>query len=227
MSVIERIGRALVIAPHPDDEVLGCGGTIARLAASGREVHVGIATEGRPPLYSSETVARVRGEAEAAHRLLGVASTRFLTLPAAGLDAIPQTDINQALHQLIAEVAPDTLFLPFAGDIHVDHQLIFASAMVAVRPLGRDFPRRIFAFETLSETNWGAPGVKPRFDPNLFIGIEETLDRKLEAFRLYASQMKPFPHERSIDAISALARLRGATVHLRAAEAFVTVREVG
>jgi LmbE family N-acetylglucosaminyl deacetylase len=99
--------------------------------------------------------------------------------------------------------------------------------MVAVRPLGKDYPRRVFAFETLSETNWGAPGVKPRFDPSLFIDIDETLDRKLAAFCLYASQVKPFPHERSVEAISALARLRGATVHLSAAEAFVMVREVG
>lgn len=227
MTILNRIGRALVIAPHPDDEVLGCGGVIARMAAEGREVHVAIATRGEPPAYNADDVLRVRAEAESAHRLLGVAQTTFLDLPAASLDQIPQTRINQAIGDLLKQTSPDTLFLPFAGDIHHDHQLIFAAAMVAARPIAHAYPTLILAYETVSETNWAAPGVMARFDPNLYISIEGYLDLKLQAFELYRSQVRTFPHERSVEALTALARLRGATVHRPAAEAFMTVREVG
>jgi LmbE family N-acetylglucosaminyl deacetylase len=227
VSILDRIQRALVIAPHPDDEVLGCGGVIARMVDGGREVHIAIATRGEPPDYSAQDVSRLRAEAESAHRILGVTQSTFLDLPAAKLDQVPQAKINHAIRDLIERVAPDTLFLPFAGDIHRDHQLIFAAAMVAARPVSWTFPTRILAYETLSETNWGAPGILARFDPNLYISIDGFLDRKLEAFEQYRSQIKPFPHERSVEGLTALAKLRGATVHRPAAEAFIAVREIG
>ena len=117
--------------------------------------------------------------------------------------------------------------MPFPGDIHRDHQLVFEAAMVAARPAGPVYPLRILAYETLSETNWNAPFLTPAFTPNVFIDIAETLETKLAAFAAFASQVRAFPAERSVEALSALARLRGATVHRAAAEAFVLVREVG
>lgn len=227
MSIIERAGRVLVIAPHPDDEVLGCGGTIARLTDNGCEVHVAIATRGREPRYSAESVAALREEARAAHALLGVTATHWLDLPAAALDTIPQVDINRALETLISDIAPDTVFLPFVGDIHVDHQLIFRSSLVAMRPCVETYPARILAYETVSETNWSTPCAGPSFVPNVSIDISTTLDRKLAAFRCYGSQQVPFPHERSPAVLQALATVRGGTVHRRAAEAFTLIREVG
>ena len=227
MSMIDRIQTALVIAPHPDDEVLGCGGTIARLTAQGKAVDVAVVTRGFPPAYSDDQVAEVRAEARAAHARLGVRATHYLDLPAAGLDAMPQAEINRAVTEVIRKVSPDTLFVPHLGDIHIDHQLVFAAAMVASRPAGGFRPDRILAYETLSETNWNAAFLTPPFTPNLFIDIEHSLDAKLEAFTMFASQCRPFPNERSIEALRAMAMLRGAAVHAHAAEAFIMVREIG
>lgn len=219
-------GRILVIAPHPDDEVLGCGGTMARLADMGSSVEVAIVTEGKPPRYDRVGVAKIRAEATAAHVLLGVRSTHYLDLPAAELDGIPHADLNAAIGALIEATMPDTIFVPFVGDIHLDHQLVFRSTMVAARPRQASYPRTILAYETLSETNWSAPYVEPIFAPTVYVDIASTLDRKLAAFAAYESQCCVFPNERSPEAIRALAMLRGATVHRHAAEAFVLVREV-
>lgn len=227
MSVIDRIQTALVIAPHPDDEVLGCGGTIARLTSRGKTVDVVIATRGFPPAYSDEQVAEVRAEAKVAHARLGVRETHYLDLPAAALDAMPQAEINRAVSGVIAKVQPDTLFVPHLGDIHVDHQLVFGAAMVASRPAGGFRPDRILAYETVSETNWNAAFLTPGFIPNTFINIDGFLEAKLEAFAAFASQCRAFPNERSTENLRALAMVRGATVHVPAAEAFIMVREIG
>ena len=124
------------------------------------------------------------------------------------------------------ELAPDTLFIPFLGDIHRDHRLIFTAALVAARPRNRQVPTRIYAYETLSETNWAAPGVTEAFIPNVFLDISETLERKLEAFSRFKSQVKATPDERSLKTIRALATVRGSTAFLDAAEAFMMIREV-
>src|SRR3546814_3304999 len=106
-------------------------------------------------------------------------------------------EINGGIGRLVQEIDPDTLFLPFIGDVHVDHQLIFTSGMVAARPRASHYPRRVYAYETLSETNWYAPGVTPAFQPNMFVDISGLLPQKLEAFGLYRSQVTAFPNERS------------------------------
>ncbi|MCT7376928.1 PIG-L deacetylase family protein [Chelativorans salis] len=219
-------GRTLVVAPHPDDEILGVGGTIARLARAGEDVFVAIVTSGRPPTFSPSQIATVRGEAEHAHALLGVRRTFWLDFPAAGLADTPHSELNSALQKLVVQLRPATMLLPFVGDMHLDHQLSFASALVAARPHQADYPERILAYETLSETNWNAPYLTAGFHPNLFVEIGETLPLKLEAMGIFETQLKAFPHERSLEALKALALLRGATVHLPAAEAFVLVRHV-
>ena len=226
-GLIDRLGRVLVVAPHPDDEVLGCGGIMALLADAGRPASVAIVTRGQPPRYDAAHLAAIAAEMRAAHAVLGVEATHELGLPAAALDQVPHAELNGAMAQLFEAVRPDTVFIPFNGDVHLDHQLVFASALVAARPAGPAYPARILAYETLSETNWNAPGLTPGFIPNVFIDIAAGLDRKLAAFAAYASQVRTFPAERSPEAIAALARLRGATVHRHAAEAFVLVREVG
>lgn len=227
MSILERVRRALVIAPHHDDEVLGCAGTIARLSAAGRIVHVAIVTRGTPPRFDTRLAEAVRAEALSAHALLGVARTHFLDLPAAELDRISQADLNDALEAVVAEAAPDTVFVPFVGDLHRDHQLVFAAALVACRPSARSFPSRLLAYETLSETNWNAPYVAAGFAPNVFVDVAPTLELKLEAMRLYRSQLREHPSERSLEALRSLALLRGAAAHRSAAEAFVLLREIG
>lgn len=226
MGDLSYMGKVLVIAPHPDDEILGCGGTMARIAAAGGDLRVAIVTRGMAPQFSDEFVASIRAEAKASHALIGVRETLYLDLPAAALDTVAATELNGALSKLVREVRPDTIFLPFIGDIHTDHQLTFLAAMVAARPRDSQAPRRIYAYETLSETNWYAPGITPAFVPNVFIDIADTIETKLDAFRCFESQVKQFPDERSIEAIRALAVMRGASMYLKAAEAFMLVRQV-
>ena len=226
MIGVEGLGRTLVIAPHPDDEVLGAGGTMARLAAAGNEVFVVVVTKGTAPAYSTEAIRQVRSEAALAHAHLGVRETFWLDHPAAQLAEIAHFALNASIQTLVAKLAPSTLLVPFLGDIHMDHQLVFMSSMVAARPHQADYPRTILSYETMSETNWNAPYLTPAFVPNVFIGIEDHVDRKLEAMAMFASQVRQPPHERSIETLRALATLRGSTVHKMAAEGFVLVRHV-
>ena len=218
--------KVMVIAPHHDDEVLGVGGTIARYASGGAEVYIVIVTRGFTPDYTEESCRQDIIEAKAAHQLLGVKESIFLSFPAAKLDTIPHRDVNVQLANLIQKIQPDTLFIPFVGDIHLDHQSIFLSSLVAVRPNGNYTPKAIYAYETLSETNWYAPYVTPNFVPNIFIDISAYLETKLQAMQMYASQIKAFPNERSEEALRALATLRGSTVNRFAAEAFYLIREI-
>lgn len=226
MNSLRHFGRVLAIAPHPDDEILGCGGTLARLVDEGHEVTIAIVTKGRPAQFSEEQIRRVADEMARAHKILGTSDTRVVGLPAAALDTLPAAQINAVLAGLIEDVAPDTLLLPFVGDIHLDHQLSFLAAMVGARPRFDRAPCQILCYETLSETNWYAPPITPAFVPQLFVDISATIGRKLEAFAAFESQVKAPPEERSIKALSALATLRGATVHLHAAEAFMVVRQI-
>lgn len=226
MSMLSQVRCAVVIAPHPDDEVLGCGGTIARLAAMGAQVHVLLMTRGMPPRFTPAQIDQVMVEAREAHALLGVTALHCLDLPAAELDTLPIADVNARVDEILRKVQPDTLFLPFIGDIHFDHQVAFTAGMVFARPRSTLAPARIYAYETLSETNWYAPGITPAFTPNMFVDIVDQLDRKLAAFASFRSQVKHFPDERSIEALTALARMRGATVFRGAAEAFQVVRQI-
>ncbi len=183
-------GRTLVVAPHPDDEVLGAGGTIARLAAEGEEVFVAVVTEGKPPAFDPEATARIQAEARQAHRALGVTETIWLRLPAAQLAETAHATVNAALLELVHRLSPQTVLLPFVGDMHMDHQLTFTSALVACRPHQAEFPKLVLAYETLSETNWNAPYLSPAFVPNVFVDISEHLEAKLKAMELFASQVR-------------------------------------
>ncbi len=219
-------GSVLVIAPHPDDEMLGVGGTIAKLASAGASVHVVIVTKASSPLCTEEVLVTGRREARAAQQALGVAGSSFLSFPAAGLDSVPHSELNAGLGAVFAEVRPEIVFIPFDGDMHTDQQLVFNSALVCSRPGSGWVPRSIYAYETLSETNWNAPYLTPNFVPNVFVDISEHLETKLTAMRQYASQLREFPHERSLGALQALAARRSSTVGVPAAEAFVLVRDL-
>ena len=214
----------LVISPHPDDEVLGAGGSIAALARDGHAVHVVVVTKG-DSLFDPQLIEQGRAEARQAHAILGVTATHFLDeFPAAKLDTVPHFRLNGRLASVVRELRPETVYIPFVGDIHRDHQAVAESAMVACRPIDGSSVRQILAYETLSETNWNAPGITPAFTPNVFTNVSDTLQRKLEAMAAFRSQLRPFPHERSVGALEHLARYRGATVGVAAAEAFMLLR---
>ncbi len=215
----------LVVAPHPDDEVLGCGGTIARYVQAGRQVTVAIVTKGTP-LFPATQVRRVRGEARQASRELGC-RLRFLDLPVTTLHLIPEHRLNGVFDRLVRAVRPEVVFLPFRWDRHEDHRQVFDACMVALRPDGRrPGVTRVCCYETVSETHWSAPGGEPAFDPNWYVDITETLSSKLTALRAYASQLDEGVPARSVQAVEALARFRGSAVGVPAAEAFVIVRDL-
>jgi LmbE family N-acetylglucosaminyl deacetylase len=218
--------NVLVIAPHQDDEVLGVGGTMARFANQGARVTVAILTRGYPPEFLEAEDSLIREEAVHAHEILKVTETVCLDFPAAALDTVPHRELNRALHALYQRLSPDYVFIPFLGDIHRDHEAAFRSAMVVCRPNGRHVPQSLLAYETVSETNWNAPPLTPGFLPNTYVDISDYLETKIAAFQAYKSQLRAFPHERSVESLRALAALRGSAVHLRAAEAFVAVRTI-
>jgi len=220
------MSTVLVIAPHPDDEVLGVGGTLLRHLQHGDAVHTLICTRGQTPRFSNAQVETVQAEARRVHQFLELTGSHFLDFPAAELDRVPGADLAGAILEVLQRVRPDTVFLPHVGDIHLDHQIIFRAAMVAARPQGAVFPRRVFCYETVSETDWYAAPSTPAFVPNVFVDITRFLEKKLAACAMYVSQMKPPPHQRSIEALKALSIARGHAMNLPHAEAFMLVREI-
>jgi LmbE family N-acetylglucosaminyl deacetylase len=218
--------RVLVIAPHPDDEILGCGGSIARHIAHGDTVHVLIATRGSSALYSDEAVENVRKEAKEAHALLGVAETIFFDFPAPCLDTIPQHQISDAISKVVRSFQPQIVYIPHIGDLHHDHGAIYHAGLVACRPTRQGSVRFLLCYETLSETDWAPPSSSHVFIPTLFVDITSFLEQKIDAMRCFKSQLFPSPHSRSLDSINHLAKLRGATIGREAAEAFMLVRAI-
>lgn len=216
----------LVLAPHPDDEVLGCGATMAKYASAGHKVFVLVATRGSKKLYADDRIENVRNEALRAHKVLGVTETFFLDFPAPELDTVPLADISREIARILSENKIHTLYLPHRGDIHNDHRVVFNAGLVAARPVGDYSVKEIYAYETLSETEWAAPFGDDAFIPTCFINVEDALEAKLQAMQCFKSQLKKFPNSRSLEAIDALAKFRGATVGFKAAEAFVTVRKI-
>ena len=218
--------RVLVFAPHPDDELIGVGGTIAKRAKAGDEVYVCVVTKAQPPLFSTELVEQGRNECRKADAQLGVTKTIFLDFPAVMLETVPRHEFNGKLCELVQRIRPDEVFIPHRGDMQLDHQLVVDAAMVAVRPRGNYYPKRVYAYETLSETGWNIPNTVNDFIPTVYEDISDTLAAKVDAMNIFQSQLAPFPAARSIGAIEALAKYRGATVNVCAAEAFSLIREI-
>ncbi|OUO93091.1 PIG-L deacetylase family protein [Cloacibacillus sp. An23] len=218
--------NVLIIAPHPDDEILGCGGTIAKHTAAWNQVYVCIVTRGKLPLFNDEGVKIVREECSAAHKYLGVKETIFLDFPAAMLEEVPRHELNDSLCKVVQRIKPEEVYIPHRGDMQLDHKMIVDAAMVALRPKYEHVAKRIYAYETLSETGWDIPNTVNEFIPTVYNDISGYLDQKLQAMRFYQSQLAPYPNPRSIESLEALAKYRGSTVNKRAAEAFSLIREI-
>ena len=214
--------RFVVIAPHNDDEILGVGGTMAKLAKQGHEVIVCEVTAGD---LDNEIVQLQKREAVASHELMGV-KTHFMDLPVVGLKEMKTTELNKAFQEHLLKLQPDIVFIPHKGDMHIDHRMTIEAAMVALRPVTFPRLRAIYAYETLSETDWNTPSIDNAFIPTMFVDISDEIDVKLEAMKCHASQLCEYPHPRSLDAMKALAMHRGATVCKEYAEAFMVIREV-
>jgi LmbE family N-acetylglucosaminyl deacetylase len=214
----------LVIAPHPDDETLGVGGTIARAAATGARVCVVTVAAHMPPLYAEEIHRRTVAEAREAHAALGVAESVFLDLPAVFVRDRPAHELNAMLLEAVRRVAPRVVLVCYP-DRHVDHRAVFEAAMVATRPVGPGRAISVLAcYETLSETHWNAPHIEPSFTPNWVVDVTATIETKCRALGCYASQIHPFPAPRSIEAARALAAFRGTQAGFAYGEGLHVVR---
>lgn len=218
--------RVLVFAPHPDDEIIGVGGTMAKRALAGDEVFVCVVTKGQEPLFNKDSVEQVRAECVKADAMLGVRETLFMDFPAVMLETVPRYEFNNAFCQMVQRIKPDEVYIPHRGDMQLDHQMVVDAAMVALRPKYEHVVKRIYAYETLSETGWNIPNVENEFIPTVYEDISDTLDLKLKAMSSFESQLSVFPAARSIGAMEALARFRGATVNVCAAEALALIREI-
>lgn len=214
--------RILIFAPHNDDEVLGVGGTIAKYAQTGNEVFVCEITSW---LENTEQTNKIKQEAVEAHDILGVKDTIFLDLPVVHLKETPTHIKNQKFVNVVKEIKPEIAYIPHIGDMHVDHGETAQAAMVALRPMNNPQLRAIYTYETLSETEWNIPNVSNGFIPNVWSDITDTYKHKIEAMKCFQTQLYPFPHPRSLEAIEALAKLRGSTIGVNYAESFVCVRE--
>lgn len=224
------MSKILVIAPHADDEVLGCGATMAKACAKGDEVFVLICTNasvGAPELFSAELIKQIRSEAVAAHRLIGIKETFFLDFPAPALDQHPRYKMSNEISAIIRKIGADTVYIPHRGDCHKDHAIIHECAMVACRPLANCTVKHVYAYETLSETEWGEPIAADFFIPVKYhtFSVDE-FQKKLDAMSCFKSQLYPFPASRSLEAIEALAKYRGCTISAERAEAFEVLRDI-
>ncbi|MEG1887030.1 MAG: PIG-L deacetylase family protein [Oscillospiraceae bacterium] len=218
--------KILVVAPHADDEILGVGGTIAKHIASGDEVYACVATRPFEPIFKEGVFQIIRGETQKAHECLHIKKTYYLELPTVMLEQIPRHELNDKICAVVTEVMPDVVYIPHFGDMQKDHQLIAEAAMVAVRPKYAHKVSTIYAYETLSETEWSTPHNSNVFIPNVYNDISDFLDIKLRAMACYHSQLSEFPNPRSLGAVEALAKYRGSTILASAAEAFALIREI-
>jgi len=216
--------RILVVAAHPDDEVLGCGGTVAKMVAEGGEAYCLFLGEGATSREGSskKEVQALREEAKKAAKVLGFKEVFFSSFPDNRFDSVDLLDIVKEVEKFIGKTKPDIIFTNWENDLNIDHLLTFKAVETACRPCSNNCPRRIYSFEVLSSTEWKSNAA---FVPNVFVDVSGTMGKKKKAMQEYASELKEWSHSRSIEGIEALAKFRGMQSGFLCAEAFVLVRE--
>lgn len=219
--------NVLVIAAHPDDEALGCGGTIAAHVARGDAVHTVFLTDGvgaRGNEADSDASQRRRDACSAAGKALGIASTQHFDFPDNRLDTVALIDVTQALESVIARLSPQIIYTHHSNDLNVDHRICHQAVLTASRPQPLHPVRSIYGFEVASSTEWAFSA--PTFQPRHFVEISAHLQTKYEALGCYAEEMRYAPHARSVEGLTALAHWRGHCVGCTAAEAFEIIRQI-
>jgi len=221
----------LIIVAHPDDEVLGCGGSMAKWSQGGNDVHVLIMVEGitsrdksRDRVTRQNELSHLAQSAKKAGKILGVQSVELLDYPDNRMDSVDLLDVVKTIEKYVEKLAPEIIVTHHSGDLNIDHQIIHQAVMVACRPQPDHPVQRILSFEVPSATEWQSNTFVKPFMPNWFEDISDTLDQKIKSLKAYESEMRKWPHARSIKAVEHLARWRGASVGCVAAEAFMLNR---
>ena len=217
----------LVVVAHADDEVLGCGGAIARHVTEGDRVHVVYLADGvgaRGGNFDLEVAKRNDARSRALNEL-GVAGWSAFEFPDNKMDSVPLLDVIQAVEQVVRDLQPCIIYTHHYGDLNVDHRVTHQAVMTACRPQPGASVREIYAFEVMSNTEWASPGLAP-FVPNAYIDITKFWIKKRAALEAYDLEMRQAPHSRSIEHIEVLARHRGSCMGVAAAEAFMVMRSI-
>lgn len=223
--------RVLVIASHPDDEVLGMGGTITKLVKNGCMVDVMIVTDGSSSQYRNsdhlaEIIEAKKMETRNCADVLGVRDVYYGELPDMKLDTIPHIMINQTIEEVIGKVQPDTVFTHFWGDVNCDHQNVYKSTLVATRPVMGQVVKELYCYRVPSSTEWTPNKADTMFMPNFFVDIEEFAEQKYKAFVCYATELRDYPHPRSVQYLRETDKAAGIRVGVSAAEEFVLLRKL-
>lgn len=222
----------LVVAAHPDDEILGCGGTMTRLAREGHEVRIAILAEGMSSRYAHREEADQRqlqhlhARAQQAADLVGAKELVLCKLPDNRLDTVPLLDVVKMVEEVVARFRPGTIYTHHPGDLNVDHGVVHRAVLTATRPVNGQCVREVYAFEVPSSTEWAFQSIEPSFRPNVFVDIADTLEIKIAALGCYDTETRSFPHPRSAETLRAMAMRWGSVAGLRAVEAFELVRSL-
>ena len=222
----------LVVAAHPDDEILGCGGTIARLAREGHQVRIAILAEGISSRYAHREDAdpgqlqHLHAQAQQAGNKVGAREVVLCKLPDNRLDTVPLLEVVKLVEELVARFRPEVIYTHHPGDLNVDHGVVHRAVLTATRPVAGQCVSEIYAFEVPSSTEWAFQRLEPSFRPSVFVDITETLETKIEALACYDTETRKFPHPRSAEALRAIATRWGSVVGLPAVEAFELIRSV-
>lgn len=224
--------KMLVIAAHPDDEVLGCGGTMARSVEEGHEVHIAILGEGITSRYGKREAAdqnavqHLSDHTRKAAAVLGVNAVTQHGLPDNRFDSWNLLDVVKVIEDLVLRVRPDVVYTQHGGDLNIDHVVTFRATLTATRPQGGCPVRSVYSYAVGSSTEWAFHSFEPRFHPTTFVDISRTLERKIAAMQVYESEARAFPHPRSPESLRASALAWGSTVGLPAAEPFMCIRDL-
>ena len=221
----------LVVAAHPDDEVIGCGGTIARHTLLGDEVYYLALGEGVTSRYkkredAGEGLKRLKSEAEEAAKILGIKRILFRDFPDNRFDTVALMEIVKAIEEVKEEIRPAIVYTHHQGDLNIDHQMTFRAVLTACRPMKNETVKEIYSFEVPSSTEWNAPNMEDYFRPNVFVDISQTFCKKVDALKAYRSEMREYPHPRSPEALETIARCWGINVGRELVEAFELVRRI-
>lgn len=225
-------GSILVVAAHPDDEVLGCGSTIARLAQEGHHVYIAVLGEGITSRYSQpheadpSALESLRTQAHQAAEILGAKELFMHSLPDNRFDTVPLLDVVKIIEDLVGKLSPEVVYTHHNSDLNIDHVTVHRAVLTATRPVPGQPVRDVYAFEIASSTEWAFHSFEPAFKPNVFMDCSATIDTKICALEKYTGEVRAFPHPRSPEALRATARRWGSVVGVEYAEAFELIRSV-